>query len=89
MSDVQISRQFGKFGMGPEGSVEAKDFYVWYARQQMEHLDDTGFPLLLLPPKSRAMSVAQGLADPVNRCLTWDQVQRGAAELLPEVCVSQ
>lgn len=91
MSEVEVSRQFGQFGMGPEGRVDAKDFYVWFARQEIakslksRRPEMVRLPLLVLPPKSRAMSIAKGLADPVNRCLTWSEVQRAAAELLPEV----
>ena len=91
MSEVEVSRQFGQFGMGPEGRVDAKDFYVWFARQEIakslesRRPEMVRLPLLVLPPKSRVMSVAKGLADPVNRCLTWSEVQRAAAELLPKV----
>ena len=91
MSEVEVSRQFGQFGMGLDGYVEATDFYVWFARQEIgkslksRRPEMVGLPLLVLPPKSRVMSVAKGLADPVNRCLTWDEVQRATAELLPEV----
>lgn len=91
MSDVEVSRHFGQFGLGPDGYVDAKDFYVWFAHQEIARAlsstrpETVGLPVLLLPPKSRMASVARGLADPINRCLTWDEVQRAAAELLPQV----
>ena len=93
MSEVEVSRQFGQFDVGPEGYVDATEFYVWFARQEIvkslisRRPEMVALPLLVLPPKSRVMSVAKGLADPVNRCLTRDEIQRAAAELLPEVRV--
>ena len=90
INDVQVRREFCRFGAGPSGYIEARQFYVWFARQTIEQSLSAvheELPVLVLPPAPLQDSVVKALVTPDDRSLSLDLAQRAVSELLPKVRV--
>ena len=90
INDVQVRREFCRFGVGPSGYIEARQFYAWFARQTIEQSLSAvheELPVLVLPPATLQDSVVKALVTPDDRSLSLDLAQRAVSELLPKVRV--